>query len=76
VQLHAVLMLVLIVAELSASRAGCFTPSQRACSAHWIVGRVGSGPLSLCYEKGRSICSCWEFYADSLTIHPIALSLY
>jgi hypothetical protein len=34
VQLHALLMLVLIVAELSASYAGCFTPSQRTCSAH------------------------------------------
>lgn len=46
VQPCALLMLVLILPELSASRAGCFTPSQRACSAHWLVGQVGSGPLS------------------------------
>lgn len=59
VQLCALLMLVLIVAELSASRAGYFTPSQRACSAHWIVGRVGPGPLSSCCEGEKIICSCW-----------------
>ena len=76
VQLRALLLLVLIVAELSASPAGCFTPSQRACSAHWIVGWVGSGHLSWCCEEERSICSCWEFYANSLAIHPMALSLY
>lgn len=75
-QLRALLMLVLTVAELSASCAGCFTPSQRACSAHWLVGRMGSGPFSWCCEEGRSMCSCWEFYADSLAIHPMALALY